>query len=164
MWGCPASGTHPGSGAVAMRPAPHPRPFSYQEKGENRCAARDRLRRFSCLGPAGCPTRQFRLLRMEKRGHHHPKTVVPVTIVGIVPVANGAADVVLIVVERAPAQHAAVLLSLSPNSPTRLARGTSCYVVTFFQPPNSRPISAIISATCWYCPPVSHSHLAANRR
>jgi len=41
--------------------------------------------------------------------HHTPKPVVPVPVVGIVPVARGAADVLLIIVERAAPQNAVTL-------------------------------------------------------
>jgi hypothetical protein len=44
----------------------------------------------------------------EKRGHHHPNPVVPVTVVRVVPVAVRAADVPRIIVEGAPAQHPVV--------------------------------------------------------
>jgi hypothetical protein len=45
----------------------------------------------------------------EKRGHHHTEPVVIVAIVWMPVVAVSAADVVLGIVERAPANHAAVL-------------------------------------------------------
>jgi hypothetical protein len=45
------------------------------------------------------------------RAHQDPKTVVPVVVVGIPVVAVGAARVPLIIVERAPAHHAAVVSS-----------------------------------------------------
>ena len=48
-------------------------------------------------------------------GHHHPKPVVAVAVVRIVPVAVGAADVPLIIVER-PAAHHPVVLPARPRT------------------------------------------------
>jgi hypothetical protein len=45
----------------------------------------------------------------KKCGQHHPKTVVPVPVIWIIPVAHPAADVVFIIVERTAPQHPVVL-------------------------------------------------------
>jgi hypothetical protein len=72
--------------------------------------------------------------KMEKRGQHHSKPDIVVPVVGIVPVANRAANVVLIIVERATTQHSVVLLGLPPQqSRARLARETSCLDTIFLE-------------------------------
>lgn len=100
------------------------------------------------------------LAGQEKRGDHHPKTDVVVPVVRVVPVAVRTADVPLIVVERAAAQHTVI----HGHIPATAAKPRVAYCVTFRQPPSRRPISATMFATCWYWPCESHSHLAARRR
>ena len=64
----------------------------------------DENRSLRVLSPAG-HFRQTLSCCREKRGRNHPKTDVVVPVVRVVPVAEGAAHVVLIVVERAATQH-----------------------------------------------------------
>ena len=80
--------------------------------------------------------------------HHHTKTLIPVDVMRVVPVANRTADVVFIVVERAAANHTTSIgLSLQHMRlvlPPRVA-----YVcVTFIHPPNNLPISSNMEAAC----------------
>jgi len=109
----------------------------------------------------------------EERGdYNNTKPVVPVPVVWVVPVAVGATRVVGFIVEGTTAKSKGISLAIAtsgfdtPQSASaRLLNQRRPYeCVTFFQPPSSRPISAIISATCLYCPAVSHSQRAARRR
>ena len=71
---------------------------------------------------------------------HYPKSVVVVRVVWIVPVAVGAADVVLIVVSRPAPQHAA-----SHPAPTASAIRAGHVLLFFCHAASRRPISATIS-------------------
>lgn len=115
------------------------------------------------------PGRQFRRdnARREKCGQNNSKTVVPVLVVRVVPVTGRTAHVPVIVVERAATQHAAPM-SLPPQDRPQpvVAREKfqPCYWFCLRQPPNSRPISATISATWRYWPLLSHCQRQARRR
>ena len=115
--------------------------------------------------------------RGEKGGDHHPKTVVVVPVVGIVPVADGAASVPAIIVEGPAPQHPVVHGHTPAPTASQawahelrvaLVKVSACLpdspVVAFFQPPSKRPISATMAATCRYWPADSHSQRAARRR
>jgi hypothetical protein len=52
---------------------------------------------------------------VEKREHPNTETVVPVPVVGVVPVAARAARIPLIIVERAAPQHPKARVRLSPQ-------------------------------------------------
>jgi hypothetical protein len=68
--------------------------------------------------PAWFAGRHFRHAQKVVRNHHHPKPIVVVPVVRVVPVANRTADVFTIVVERPAAQHPG-FLGLPPQySPT----------------------------------------------
>ena len=119
----PASGTLPRRRGRCYSPGLPSPPL----RGERQDAARNSPCRFSCLGAAGCPAAQFRRC-MEKRGQHHSKPDIPVTVVRIVPVAHGAAHIVLIVVERAPTQHPSVCSGLPPQHRPRRPRVASIVI------------------------------------
>lgn len=117
--------------------------------------ARDRLRQLLVLGQEGpIPRPAFPETAQAVRNHHYPKTVVVVPIVGIVPVAISAPHVIVVIVERAPTQHA---VSFQPAPTTNRAFqvvltrevAAGCLVdwpsglaVFFFHVPSSRPTSA----------------------
>lgn len=64
---------------------------------------------------ATAPCGAVSVVVIEKRGHHHPKTVVVVPVVRVVPVAVGDARVAMIVVERATTHHAEVFGSIATS-------------------------------------------------
>ena len=128
------------------------------------------------------PARQFRPAG-KKRGHHHPKALIHVVVVRVVPVAVGAADGRFIIVERAAAHHPVVcgpapataacyagrglpdLCAACPTAPwPASSRVVTSRRVVFCQPPSRRPISVTISATWRYCPPESQPQRTASRR
>lgn len=132
-------------------------------------AAENRFRHFSPRCGRGVPRRTIPAFAHEKCGQHHPKPVVPVPVVRIVPVADGATHVVFIVVERATANHpgmpsepALTVTAITPKAVIYfvIARRvflrrrdcsfamTGCYSVALRHPPKSRPISVSILATC----------------
>jgi hypothetical protein len=66
-------------------------------------------------GKAGCPACIAPILSVRNLGRglashqHHPKTVIVVTIIGVVVVAVGTAQVVTMIVERPATQHTAAV-------------------------------------------------------
>ncbi len=151
-----AGGPHARDGAQGVGPLLYARPDRSQD------AARNRPRRFSRLGPEGrSPAGQFR--PCGKAWHHdQTKPDVPVEVVRVVPVADRAADVPCIVVERPASQHPVV----GGPAPAQRATEGCPYVpvVCLIHPPNSRPISVTIPAAWRYWPGVSQFQRAARRR
>jgi len=123
----PSRGLRAAGGGLNLfaRPWPLLLSPSWQRKQQGQDAARDRPRRLSRLGQAAFAAWHF---RQESKvvSHHHPKPAVPVPVVRIVPVAVGAAHVPLIVVERAPTQHAVAFRS-APAQGAPAGRSLSAY-------------------------------------
>ena len=92
---------------------------------------------------------------------NYPKTVVPVPVARIVPVAVSAAHVPRIIVVGAPAQR--TRHRLGPAFTAAQDQAAVCRTVRC-QPPSRRPISVTIAAACWYCPGLNHCHFSARRR
>jgi hypothetical protein len=110
------------------------------------------------LGQEAVAARHFRQ-GQEVVSNDNPKSVVPVPVVRIVPVAVRTTDVPLIIVERPATQHTLpvrttdvpliiverpatqhTLLPVRPRNLTAAYRAAGCRV-SFFQPPSRRPIS-----------------------
>ena len=128
-FGCAQASVPRGAGLFCIRPTAS---TTYRRPGAGRAALRadDCVR--PCLGPAADATGHFRP-NPKTVGNHHPKAVVMVRVVRIVPVARGHAGVLLIVVPRPAAQGPRPV----PAKPRHRDAGFALPI----QPPKRLPIS-----------------------
>ena len=124
----------------------------------NRASARPGTDSAVCLPRPGRRTRRTILVgkSREKRGNTHPKTVVVVPVVRVVPVALTATAVLSL-----PPLFSE---QLSKHNQFDYALRTTHDAVILSQPPSKRPISVTILAACWYWPGLSQCQRTASRR